>query len=51
MHREALAIAMDKMCSSRQEREEMGMVGQKRVERFFKHKDMMKKYSSLYREA
>jgi glycosyltransferase involved in cell wall biosynthesis len=51
MHREALAIAMDKMCASRQEREEMGMVGQKRVERFFKHKDMMKKYSSLYREA
>jgi glycosyltransferase involved in cell wall biosynthesis len=49
MHREALALAMDKMCNSRQQREEMGNAGQKRVEKCFKHGDMIKKYASLYR--
>ena len=49
MHREALALAMDKLCNSRQQREEMGIAGQKRVEKFFKHGDMIKKYASLYR--
>ncbi len=51
MHREALAGALDKMCSSREERLKMGQIGKMRVERFFKHKTMMEKYNSLYLEA
>ncbi len=48
MHREALANAMDKLCQSRQLREEMGEIGRQRVERYFKHPDMIKRYASLY---
>jgi glycosyltransferase involved in cell wall biosynthesis len=51
MHREGLALAMDKMCQSRQLRIEMGEIGQMRVEKGFKHKMMMERYSSLYKEA
>ncbi len=49
MHREALAIAMNKLCDSRDLRIEMGTAGQQRAEKYFKHELMMKRYSSLYR--
>lgn len=48
MHREGLAQAMDRMCESRKLREEMGEIGQLRVERYFKHKMMMERYKELY---
>ena len=48
MHREGLAAAMEKMCSDRQERLRMGQIGKARVEKFFRHKMMMDRYSSLY---
>jgi glycosyltransferase involved in cell wall biosynthesis len=48
MHREGLANAMDKLCHSRELREEMGEIGRMRVEKYFKHPDMIKRYASLY---
>ncbi len=51
MHREGLAKAMDKMCRDRQERLRMGEIGKMRVEKYYKHKLMMSRYSCLYDEA
>lgn len=51
MHREGLAKAMEKLCQSRQLREEMGEIGRARVEKGFRHKFMMERYSGLYKEA
>lgn len=50
MHREALARAMDKMCSDRNRRIAMGINGKKRVERFFRHSQMMTRYNMLYND-
>ena len=47
MHREALANALNRMCTSREERIRMGKVGKARVEKFFRHQSMMEKYNSL----
>ncbi len=49
MHREGLAQAMDRMCESKKLRLEMGEVGRQRVERYFRHKMMIEKYSELYK--
>lgn len=49
MHREGLANAMDKLCQSRELREEMGEIGRMRVEKYFKHPDMIKRYAALYK--
>lgn len=51
MHREGLAKAMDKMCSSRERRLEMGEIGRMRVEAYFRHGDMMQRYAALYKEV
>ena len=51
MHREGIAKAMLKMCESRQKRLEMGEIGRLRVERYFKHPQMMEKYAALYEGA
>ncbi len=51
MHREALANALNRMCTSREERIRMGKVGKARVEKFFRHQSMMEKYNSLYLKA
>ena len=48
MHRQALADAMEKMCSSRTARLEMGKIGQKRVEMYYRHGQMIEKYRQLY---
>lgn len=51
MHREGIALAMEKMCKSRKEREIMGQNGQRRVEAFFKHEKMVELYNNLYKSA
>lgn len=50
MHREALAEAMERMCSSHTRRLRMGEVGQKRVRTYYIHESMMKNYMSIYKE-
>ena len=45
---EQLADAMEKMCSSRTARLEMGKIGQKRVEMYYRHGQMIEKYRQLY---
>ena len=51
MHREGIAKAMLKMCESRKARLEMGEIGRRRVEKFFKHPQMMERYAKLYEGA
>ncbi|SFC09957.1 GT4 family glycosyltransferase PelF [Butyrivibrio sp. YAB3001] len=48
MHREGLAQAMEKLCESKERREEMGEIGRTRVEKFFRHKMMIERFASLY---
>ena len=48
MHREGLAKAMDRMCSDRNKRIEMGQNGKRRVEKYFQHPQMMYRYNKLY---
>lgn len=51
MYRQGLADAMERMCASRARREEMGRIGQKRVERFYRHEQMLHNYRTLYDET
>lgn len=51
MFREGLADAMEKMCASRSRRIRMGMAGQKRVNQYYRHEQMLEKYRQLYREV
>ena len=51
MHREGIASAMLKMCESREKRLEMGEIGRARVEKFFRHPLMIKRYSEIYDNA
>ena len=51
MYRQGLADAMERMCASRARREEMGRIGQKRVERFYRHEQMLHNYRALYDET
>lgn len=51
MYREGLADAMEKMCESRRRRERMGNIGQKRVDRYYRHERMMEEYKKVYREV
>ncbi len=48
MHRKAIALAMNKMCESRQKRLEMGELGKLRVKSFYKTEMMMEKYRRFY---
>ena len=48
MHRKGLALAMDKMCASRQRRMEMGERGKRRVQAYYLTNMMMEKYRALY---
>lgn len=50
MHREGLANALLKMCQSREERIKMGAIGKARVERYFRHPQMIERYNQLYYE-
>ncbi|SHJ00449.1 Glycosyltransferase involved in cell wall bisynthesis [Butyrivibrio fibrisolvens DSM 3071] len=51
MHREGIARAMEKMCKSRSERVKMGEIGQKRVEAYYRHEDMLRLYEELYKSV
>lgn len=51
MFREGLADAMEKMCESRERRIHMGQVGKKRVDKYYRHQQMLEKYRDLYREV
>lgn len=51
MQREALANAMERMCLSRVRREEMGLVGQRRVEKYYRHETMLQNYRKMYSDT
>ena len=48
MYRQGLADAMERMCASRARREEMGRIGQQRVDRYFHHEQMLDNYRKMY---
>ena len=51
MYRQGLADAMEKMCASRARREEMGRIGQRRVDAYFHHEQMLANYRKMYDET
>ena len=51
MYRQGLADAMEKMCASRARREEMGQIGQRRVDAYFHHEQMLANYRKMYDET
>ena len=51
MYRQGLADAMEKMCASRARREEMGRIGQRRVDTYFHHEQMLANYRKMYDET
>ncbi|MBQ9765069.1 MAG: GT4 family glycosyltransferase PelF [Lachnospiraceae bacterium] len=51
MHKERLAKAMIAMCQNKEMRDEMAVVGRKRVAQFFTHEGSMEKYRELYKEV
>ena len=51
MYRQGLADAMEKMCASRTRREEMGCIGQRRVDAYFHHEQMLANYRKMYDET
>lgn len=50
-YRVGLTHAMEKMCSSRQLREKMGEIGQKRAKTYYKYEKMIEQYRNLYLEV
>lgn len=51
MHRQAIAAAMEKMCTRNEERFQMGVNGKKRVEAYFLHEEMIENYQEAYDEV
>ena len=51
LDRQGLADAMEKMCASRARREEMGRIGQRRVDAYFHHEQMLASYRKMYDET
>ena len=51
MYRQGLADAMEKMWPSRTRREEMGRIGQRRVDAYFHHEQMLANYRKMYDET
>ncbi len=51
MFREAVCDAMEQLCVKPQERFEMGRIGKKRVELYFRHEDMIRNYLDTYDEV
>lgn len=51
MHRQALCGAMEELCVKEEERYRMGLAGKKRVERYFRHQDMIGNYQKAYDEV
>lgn len=50
-HREGLAHALEKMCSSRLLREKMGQVAQERARTYYLYESMIQQYRDLYQEV
>lgn len=48
MYRKGLADAMERMCTSRARRIEMGERGKRRVATYFLHEQMLANYRALY---
>lgn len=51
MEREALCSAMERMCMRAEERYQMGKAGKMRVEKYFRHEDMIRNYKQAYTEV
>ena len=51
MHRQALADAMEKMSVNHLARLEMGRIGQRRVELYYRHEQMSENYATMYRDV
>ena len=51
MYRQGLADAMERLCASRARREEMGEIGRKRVECYYRHEQMLANYRALYADT
>ncbi len=51
MHQSALAEAILRLCDDAQERRQMGDNGQRRVQAFYQHKDMLESYERLFMQA
>ena len=51
MYRQGLADAMERLCASRARLEEMGEIGRKRVERYYRHDQMLANYRALYADT
>lgn len=51
MYREALCDALEMMCTHTEERYQMGQIGRKRVEKYFRHEDMIRNYQEAYDEV
>lgn len=50
-HREGLAHALERMCSSRLLREKMGAIAQERAETYYLYENMIQQYRDLYKEV
>ena len=51
MYRDGLALAMEKMCESRNRRLRMGQNGQDRVKAYYRQERMIRLYRELYEEV
>ena len=51
IHVQAMADAMARMCQYPVERRKMGIIGRKRVEKYFLHEDMIRRYLEVYDEV
>lgn len=51
MDREALCSSMERMCVRVEERYQMGQIGKKRVETYYRHEDMIRNYRQAYTEV
>ena len=51
MHREAICDAMELMYTRPEERYRMSVAGKKRVEKYFRHEDMIRNYLDAYDEV
>lgn len=51
MYKEAMADAMEFLCTHQETCFQMGKIGKERVEKFFRHEDMISNYQQLYDEV
>lgn len=51
MHSQALANAMETLCKEPRMRQEMALVGRRRVQTYYRHEDMIRHYNENYEEV